>query len=136
MSVPAGSLVLTGDGTLKGAFGQDAVLTHGAYAFPQHLVNTPPPLPHITGIRRSSRRPMPRFYAAPGRGADRIELRRDVQRAGDLRRDQLGAPADFGLKVLIGETEKVAAEYQLGSGTSKLLGSSTRCCRATRTGTA
>ena len=70
VSVPAGSLVLTGDGTLKGAFGQDADLTHGAYAFPQHLVNTPPPPAHLTGIEVDSSPGSDGFYAT----GDTIEL--------------------------------------------------------------
>ena len=49
MSVPAGSLTLSGGTTVKGPYGQDAVLTHGAYGpFRHSLVNfdgTPPSPP-------------------------------------------------------------------------------------------
>ena len=86
VSVPAGSLHLGTGGTLRDAYGRDVTLTHGAYAFPQHLVNTLPPPPQITGIRIVSEVPDAGFYA-PVRGApDRV--RGDVQLGRDLRRDQ------------------------------------------------
>ena len=50
VSVPAGSLTLIGATTLKGPYGRDAVLTHGAYGFPGHLVNALPDPPRITNM--------------------------------------------------------------------------------------
>ena len=63
VSVPADSLS-PGTGPLKGPFGQDAVLTHGAYAFPQHFVNTLPPPPQITNIEVASDVPDHGFHSS------------------------------------------------------------------------
>ena len=115
VSIPAGSLVLTGDGTLKGPFGQDAVLTHGAYAFPQHLVNTRPPAPHITGIEVASSPGSGGFYAT----GDTIELHVTFSGPVTAAGSASGTPPDVALKLRVGGAGR-SAEYLLGSGTNKL----------------
>ena len=115
VSIPAGSLVLTGDGTLKGPFGQDAALTHGAYAFPQHLVNTRPPPAHLTGIEVDSSPGSGGFYAT----GDTIELHVTFSGAVTAGGSASGTPPDVALKLRVGSAGR-SAEYLLGSGTSKL----------------
>ena len=116
VSVPAGSLRYSAGTTLKGPYGQDAVLTHGAYGpFAGHLVNTPPPMPEITDIRIVSDVPDAGFYGA-GTGADRIEF--EVTFSAAVTFEATGG--FIRLKLLVGETERVASAFA-GSGTSKLL---------------
>ena len=115
VSIPAGSLVLTGDGTLKDAYGRDADLTHGAYAFPQHLVNTPPPPAHLTGIEVESSPGSGGFYAT----GDTIELHVIFSGRVTTAGSAPGTPPDVALKLRVGSAER-SAQYLLGSGTSKL----------------
>ena len=115
VSIPAGSLVLTGDGTLKGPYGQDAALTHRAYAFPQHLVNTRPPPAHLTGIEVESSPGSGGFYAT----GDTIEIHVIFSGRVTAGGSASGTPPDVALKLRVGSAER-SAEYLLGSGTNKL----------------
>ena len=115
VSVPAGSLTLSSGTTLRDAYGQDAMLTHGAYAFPQHLVNTPPPAPHFTGIEVASSPGSGGFYAT----GDTIELHVIFSGPVTAAGSAPGTPPDVALELRVGSAER-SAEYLLGSGTSKL----------------
>ena len=123
-------LVLTGDGTLKGAYGQDADLTHGAYAFPQHLVNTLPPPPQITDIRIVSEVPDAGFYGQ-GTGQTPDRIRGDVQRGRDLRRDQWRFRSEG-----LGRRNRAGCLTRAGGAARASSYSGTPWCRATRTRTA
>ena len=115
VSVPAGSLTLSGGTTVKGPYGRDAVLTHGAYAFPQHLVNELPPPAHFTGIEVESSPGSGGFYAT----GDTIELHVIFSGPVTAAGSAPGTPPDVALKLRVGSAER-SAEYLLGSGTNKL----------------
>ena len=114
VSVSAGSLSL-GTGTLRDAYGRDVTLTHGAYAFPQHLINTPPPPAHLTGIEVESSPGSGGFYAT----GDTIELHVIFSGPVTAAGSAPGTPPDVALKLRVGSAER-SAEYLLGSGTNKL----------------
>ena len=115
VSVPAGSLTLSGGTTVKGPYDRDVTLTHGAYAFPQHRVNTPPPPAHLTGIEVASSPGSGGFYAT----GDTIELHVTFSGPVTAAGSAPGTPPDVALKLRVGSAER-SAEYLLGSGTSKL----------------
>ena len=115
VSVPTGSLTLSSGTTLRDAYGRDVTLTHGAYAFPQHLVNTPPPPAHFTGIEVDSSPGSGGFYAT----GDTIELHVIFSGPVTAAGSAPGTPPDVALKLRVGGAER-SAEYLLGSGTSKL----------------
>ena len=115
VSVPADSLS-PGTGPLKGPYGQDAVLTHRAYGpFTGHLINTPPPPAHFTGIEVDSSPGSGGFYAT----GDTIELHVIFSGRVTTGGNAPGTPPDVALKLRVGGAER-SAEYLLGSGTSKL----------------
>ena len=115
VSVPAGSLTLSGGTTLRDAYGRDVMVTHGAYAFPGHLVNTPPAPPHFTSIEVASSPGSGGFYAT----GDTIELHVTFSGPVTTAGSAPGTPPDVALKLRVGSAER-SAEYLLGSGTSRL----------------
>ena len=114
VSVPAGSLS-PGTGPLRDAYGRDVTLTHGAYAFPQHLVNSAPPPQGITGIDVVSQVPDAGFYAT----GDTIELHVTFSGPVTAAGSASGTPPDVALKLRVGSAER-SAGYLRGSGTSRL----------------
>ena len=113
VSVPAGVLTLDAGVTLKDKYGQDAVLTHGAFGpFAGSLVNTPPPPPKITGMELDSAPANGRFYTSGDDIVVDVTFERAVTLAG-------GTPPELGLMLQIGTTARTAG-YLRGSGTRTL----------------
>ncbi len=102
VSVPAGSLTLIGATTLKGPYGQDAVLTHGGYEFPGHLVNALPDPPQITSMRLATDVPARGYFETGDIVLFEVAFTAPVIAGG-------GGGAVY-LKLLVGETEVFATD--------------------------
>ena len=109
VSVPAGSLTLIGATTLKGPHGRDAVLTHGGYEFPGHLVNALPDPPRITNMSLAVEVP-DRGYFETG---DLVLIEAEFTAPVFLG----GSGGAVHLKLLVGESE-LSVDLSFGSGTA------------------